>query len=150
MHSYANFAVCLQNTTPSPVQLEIFKAVLGVYPTAALEQPACNGQLSVDIALCHEPQGANNRKQKVAIECDGPHHFFINTAPHDQNLKTKLRNSMLEFDGWYVVLLDTYTWRSTTWHPDSATRKQVQRQFVVELLKDVPGLEGLLPTQYGA
>ena len=145
----------VQSTTPSPVQLDIFRAVAGVYPSAALEQPACDGQLYVDIALCDEPEWSDALKSKsaipalnplkVAIECDGPHHFFINTTPHEQNLKTKLRNAMLEMDGWHVVLLDTYTWQSTTWHPDSATRKEVRRQFVVELLKDVPGLERLLP-----
>lgn len=138
----------LQNTTPSPVQLEIFKAVSGVFPSAALEQPACDGQLSVDIALHLRPLGSNSEQDtvKVAIECDGPHHFFINTTSHAQTLKTKLRNSMLEFDGWKVVLLDTYTWYSTTWHPDSATRKEVRHHFVLDLLRK-NGLEELLPPQ---
>lgn len=139
--------IAVQNATPSPVQLEIFKAVSSVFPSAALEQPACEGQLSVDIALRHTPQGPHDGEAadvKVAIECDGPHHFFINTSPHEQTLKTKLRNALLATDGWQVVLLDTYTWHSTTWHPDSATRQEVRHRFIIDLLKK-NGLQDVLP-----
>jgi hypothetical protein len=128
----------LQNTTPSPVQLEIFQVVREIYPTAALEQPACDGQLFVDIALHFAKADSNGTKQdtmKVAIECDGQHHFFINTHHHELTPKTKLRNAMLIRDGWQVVLLDTYAWYSTTFHPDRGRRKEVRRKFIIELLK---------------
>lgn len=140
---------CVQNTTPSPVQLEIFKAVSSVYPGATLEEPACDGQLNVDIAIRYNAAGDVQSNQgpqnvKVAIECDGPHHFFVNTKPYNQTPKTKLRNAMLERDGWIVLQIDTYTWYSTTWHPSSGERQGIRSLFIVDLLKK-NGLEHIIP-----
>lgn len=48
---------------------------------------------------------------KLAIEADGPLHFFWN-KPHDPNGQTAFKHRLLRWDGWLLVSVSYEDWRS--------------------------------------
>ena len=87
--------------------------------------PLPGGMLAIDIAC---------RKQRVAIEFDGPSHFLREVGSGKvlevENGASKAKRRFLERLGWKVVNIRYFDWAK-------AKSKEAKRSFVSEMLKEV-------------
>ena len=63
--------------------------------------PDGQGGLRVDVGL---------PGLKLAVEADGPQHFFRNVEPPQQDGSTKARDRLLRGWGWHVVAVPAFAW----------------------------------------
>jgi hypothetical protein len=136
----------MQVVRVSPAQRHIFVAVTSLFGRSChLEHVACDGKLVIDIAVVRA--GTRVGPPKIAIECDGSQHYWSNTHPRQPTLKTLQRNALLERDGWSVVVVDTFDWTRCTWAPDGGRRRELGRQFIIDLFNHL-GLGECLPAEH--
>lgn len=74
---------------------------------------------------------------KVAVECDGPSHFWLNSHPCELNLQSQLRNAMLQKRGWSVVCIPQHDWFMATCHPDRGECEKLRLKYVEDALKHI-------------
>eukprot|EP00892_Ulva_mutabilis_P010263 jgi/Ulvmu1/7609/UM038_0034.1 len=106
-----------QNPFISQFQRQVFKAVKEVAEDAYLEYD--DQEFSIDIAIVRQDG------TRVAIECDGHHHFWLNKSPHELNRRTLCRNEQLRKRGWNVVCIPLHDWKYFTQH----TEQQVSQKL---------------------
>lgn len=108
-----------EDTRVSTFQQNVTDAVkrAGYEPT--MEALTEDGLLSMDICL---------NDKKLAIECDGPTHFYSN-APEKMTQKTLIRNRHLEVRGWKVIMIPYYEWREVYVAGDLETKAYVTKKI---------------------
>ena len=90
---------------------------LGYEPT--MEQMTEDGLMSIDICI---------REKHIAIECDGPSHFYTNLT-ETMNHKTMLRNKALALRGWKVVAVPYYEWALEWASGDAAVKAYMAKRL---------------------
>ena len=110
-----------QNTIVSVFQEDVAATLRDLGVRHAVEYTTADGLFSVDIAIEQQAAAADSGSsgeaetataaaagtlKRVAIECDGPFHFAINT--HAPTGATKLRRRLLRMLGWAVLPLPFY------------------------------------------
>lgn len=106
---------------PSHSQTQIHQTLTAMGLNARLENSSDNGMLRIDVEVQLDDQ------RKVAVEADGPWHFFLN-QPHRRTGSTVLRDNTLRSLGYEVVSVPFAEWaRLRT--PDA------QKQYLQSLLK---------------
>ena len=89
------------DTRVSTFQQQVEGAIKNLGFETVMEDVTADGLFSIDISV---------REKKIAIECDGPSHYYSNltTVPSQ---KTKLRNQALACRGWDVIVVPYYEWQ---------------------------------------
>ena len=108
-----------KKTQVSTFQERVIETVrkLGYEPT--MEQMTEDGLMSIDICI---------REKHIAIECDGPSHFYTNLT-ETTNHKTMLRNKALALRGWKVVAVPYYEWALEWSSGDAAVKAYMERRL---------------------
>ncbi|ABO94106.1 predicted protein [Ostreococcus lucimarinus CCE9901] len=90
-----------EDTRVSTFQKEVLETVKSLGHEPYMEELTDDGLLSMDICL---------KDKRVAIECDGPSHFYTNLT-EGLTQKTKLRDKALAVRGWKVVTVPYFEWQ---------------------------------------
>ncbi len=108
-----------EKTQVSTFQERVIETVrkLGYEPT--MEQMTEDGLMSIDICI---------REKHIAIECDGPSHFYTNLT-ETMNHKTMLRNKALALRGWKVVAVPYYEWALEWASGDAAVKAYMAKSL---------------------
>lgn len=107
---------------------QVFSAVTVVAPDARLEYR--DSDCAIDIGIVREDG------TKVAIECDGATHFWLNLHPCTLNLQSQIRNAILLKKGWNVVCIPQHDWLIATSHPDRSESSKLMVQYVKDALRN--------------
>ena len=126
-------------TTTSHFQHEVATCLQRLGLEYCIEYLTADNNFSIDIALVHE---------RIAIEVDGPHHFYDN---HEPLATTRFRDRLLSARGWRVVCVAHNKWGelSTPSMPRSVAAKAEER-FMRDLLSQVLPQEHRTPPTHSA
>ena len=91
-----------KETRVSTFQERVAETIQSLGFDPIVEHVTDDGLMSLDICV---------DKHKLAVECDGPSHFYSNLT-ETVNQKTKLRDAMLAKRGWTVVSVPYHEWHT--------------------------------------
>jgi len=111
-------------TRVSTFQQQVALTIKGLGVETVMEHTTEDEVYSMDICILDK---------KVAIECDGPSHYYTNLTSVPTQ-KTVLRNRALAARGWKVVVVPYYIWHDE-WSSSGA------RAYIGKLLRDHGALE---------